>query len=242
MPIVFNFHGFGSNANQQIQYGDFRPLADRDNFLVVAPNGQGTGVGRHWNVTRRPAEADDVAFTLGILDSLESTFCVDAKRVFAAGMSAGGAMSLQLACRASDRFAAFGPVAVVYYTQLCDGARSVPIAAFMGTADPIVPFEGGKVNCCGGSTVPAAPASMAGWAAHDKCAAQPDEHKLSPMVLLRQWPGCAPDGEVRFYIIEGGGHTWPGAAAARGLLGVTTTEINASDTLWAFFQAHPLPA
>jgi polyhydroxybutyrate depolymerase len=224
--VVFNFHGYGSNANQQIQYGDFRPLADRDGFLVVAPNHQGASF----------------TLALGILDSLEANFCVDAKRVFSTGMSLGGAMTVQLACNASDRFAAFGAVAVVYYAPPCDKARSVPIAAFMGTADPIVPFEGGKVRCCGSPNIPAAPASMTNWASHDKCAAQPEEHRVSPAVLLRQWTGCAPAGDVRFYIVEGGGHTWPGAAVRpTGLLGPTTTEINASEILWAFFQAHPLP-
>ena len=241
VPVVFDFHGFGSTANQQIFYGDFRPLADRDAFLIVAPDGEGTGVGRHFNVAALPGQPDDVAFTFSILDSLEKDFCVDAKRVYSAGMSDGGAMTSLLACAAANRFAAFGPVAVVFYSPQCDAARSVPIAAFMGTADPIVPFNGGQVNCCGGATVPAAPTSMAGWAGHDKCAAQPTEKSLGSEVTLRQWTGCAPSGDVRFYIINGGGHTWPGAALAPGFLGHTTKQINASDTLWAFFQAHPLP-
>jgi polyhydroxybutyrate depolymerase len=241
VPVVFDFHGFASTAAQQIAYGDYRPQADRSGALVVAPDGQGQGVGRHWNITRSSTEADDVAFTLGILDRLEADFCVDHRRVFSTGMSAGGAMTVLLACAASDRFAAFGPVAVVFYSPLCDGARSVPIAAFMGTADPIVPFNGGKVNCCGASVVPPAPTSMAGWAAHDHCR-EPEERKLSPMVTLRQWPGCNPPGDVRFYIVEGGGHTWPGAAVDATFLGMTTKEINASETLWEFFQAHPMPA
>jgi polyhydroxybutyrate depolymerase len=240
VPVVFNFHGFASTANQQMLYGDFRPLAERDAFLIVAPSGEGTGVGRHFNVGRLPGQPDDVAFTLSILDSLEKDFCVDAKRVFSAGMSDGGAMTSTLACAASDRFAAFGPVAVVFYAPQCGAARSVPIAAFMGTADPVVPFNGGKVNCCGGSNVPAAPASMAGWASHDGCAPQAEEKSLSSEVTLREWTGCTPAGDVRFYIINGGGHTWPGAAIAPGFLGKTTTQISASDTLWAFFQAHPL--
>ena len=241
VPVVFNFHGFGSTANQQMLYGDFRPFADRDGFLIVAPSGEGEGIGRHFNVGQLPGQPDDVAFTLSILDSLEKDFCVDAKRVYSAGMSDGGAMTSLLACAASDRFAAFGPVAVVFYAPQCGPARSVPIAAFMGTADPIVPFNGGKVNCCGGATVPAAPASMVGWAAHDKCAAQPQEQSLGSEVTLRQWTGCQPAGDVRFYIVNGGGHTWPGAAIAMGFLGKTSKQISASETLWAFFQAHPLP-
>jgi polyhydroxybutyrate depolymerase len=240
VPVVFNFHGFGSNASQQMAYGDFRPLADRDDFLIVAPDGESAAIGRHFNVAQLPGQPDDVAFTLSILDSLEKDFCVDARRVYSAGMSDGGAMTSTLACVASNRFAAFGPVAVVFYNPACGAARSVPIAAFMGNADPVVPFNGGQVNCCDHSTVPAAPASMAGWASHDGCAPQPQEQSLGSEVTLRQWTGCAPQGDVRFYIINGGGHTWPGSIDVR-LLGKTTHQINASDTLWAFFQAHPLP-
>jgi len=240
-PIVFDFHGFGSNAAQQMVYGDFRPLADAHGLIVVAPNGQGQAASRHFNLTNVAGEADDVAFTLAVLDRFEASMCVDTRREYSAGMSDGGGMTSLLACRASDRFAAFGPVAVVFYDPQCATARSVPIAAFQGTADPIVPFNGGAVHCCGGAVVPAAPASMASWAAHDGCGAQPVEDQLSPMVLLRRWSGCSAGAEVRFYIIEGGGHTWPGGAIRLAVLGPTTSQISASDTLWAFFAQHPLP-
>ena len=240
VPVVFNFHGFGSNASQQIVYGDFRSLAEKDDFLIVAPDGVDSAIGRHFNVAQAAGQPDDVAFTLSILDSIEKDFCVDARRVFSAGMSDGGAMTSLLACVASNRFAAFGPVAVVIYNPACNGARSVPIAAFMGNADPVVPFNGGQVNCCDHSAVPAAPTSMAGWASHDGCAPQPQEHTLGSEVTLRQWTGCQAPGDVRFYIINGGGHTWPGAIDVP-RLGKTTHQISASDTLWTFFQAHPLP-
>ena len=241
VPVVFDFHGWGSTATQQIGYGDFRSLAERDDFLIAAPSGEDAPLGRHWNVTQTPGQPDDVAFTFSILDSIEKDFCVDSRRVFSAGMSDGGAMTSLLACVASNRFAAFGPVAVLFYIPACSNARSVPIAAFMGTADPVVPFDGGQVNCCDHSTVLSAPASMAGWAAHDGCAAQPHETKQSSEVTLREWTGCKPTGAVRFYIINGGGHTWPGAGDVP-FLGKTTHQIRATDILWAFFQAHPLPS
>jgi polyhydroxybutyrate depolymerase len=41
------------------------------------------------------------------------------------------------------------------------------------------------------------------------------------------------------YSIIGGGHTWPGAIPLP-KFGLTTTQINASATIWAFFAAHPL--
>ena len=32
-PLVFNFHGYTSNATEQMFYGDFRPIADTAGFL-----------------------------------------------------------------------------------------------------------------------------------------------------------------------------------------------------------------
>jgi len=44
---------------------------------------------------------------------------------------------------------------------------------------------------------------------------------------------------VVLYIIDGGRHTWPGSIpVAR--FGLTTQQVNASDTIWAFLAAHPL--
>ena len=39
VPLVFNFHGYTSNATQQMWYGDFRAIADTAGFIVVHPEG-----------------------------------------------------------------------------------------------------------------------------------------------------------------------------------------------------------
>ena len=39
VPLLFNLHGYGSSNVEQEAYGDFRPVADTANFLVVHPNG-----------------------------------------------------------------------------------------------------------------------------------------------------------------------------------------------------------
>ncbi len=172
-----------------------------------------------------------------LLDHIEATFCVDARRVYAAGMSDGGAMTSVLACKMSNRFAAFGPVAVVV---ACGGPRAVPIMAFAGTADPIVPFNGGKVNCCGGGIVDRARRRR--WRAGPRTtSARPKfvDTQVATDVIRRTWTGCAAGSSVTFYIVEGGGHTWPGSIPVK-TLGRTTTSIDASATLWRFFQSHTL--
>jgi polyhydroxybutyrate depolymerase len=244
VPVVFDFHGYGSNAIEQVIYSNFQPLADANDFLIVAPDGQEPAAGgsRHYNLTGEAGLQDDVAFVGALLDHIEATSCVDAQRVYATGMSDGGAMTSFLACRDPDRFAAFGPVAVVVFIPGCTPSRPVPIMSFNGTADPVVPFAGGAVHCCGGTVLPAPSASMANWAAANGCVATPTEQRLGSQVRLRAWSGCRAGGVVDFYIIDGGGHTWPGSAIKIPSLGLTTDQISATSTLWAFFSAHPLPA
>lgn len=226
VPVVFEFHGYGSNAHLQVLYGDFRPFADREDFLIVAPDGQGGT--RHFNLTGEPGLQDDVAMVGALLDRIEVMFCVDPTRVYSAGMSDGAAMTDVLACRASDRFAAFAPVALLAYRPGCR-AHAAPIVGFAGTADPVVPFGGGHVNCCGRPRVGSAAGAMAGWAGHNGCARAPVDTRLDARTVRRVWSGCR--GDVVFYIMEGGGHSWPGALDDR---------IDASRVIWDFFRAHPL--
>jgi polyhydroxybutyrate depolymerase len=235
VPVVFNFHGFGSNAVQQMAYGNFKPEAERDDFLIVAPDGQDPA-SRHFNLSAEPGLQNDVQMIGALLTHIEATLCVDAQRVYSTGMSDGGATTSVLACMMSNRFAAFAAVAVIL---ACGGKGPVAIMAFSGTADPVVPFNGGKVSCCGNPSVGSAPAAMASWAAHDHCTAQFHDVRLNSEVRRRTWTGCAKNATVVFYIIDGGGHTWPGSIPIASL-GKTTDQIDASTTIWKFFQAHTL--
>ena len=240
VPVVFDFHGFGSNAKQQIVYGNFKPESDRDGFLIVAPDGQDSPGGRHFNLVGESGLQNDVDMVGALLDHLEATLCVDTTRVYATGMSDGGAMTSFLACRAADRFAAFGPVAVMLFLPGCNPGRPIPITSFMGTADPVVPFDGGPVHCCGGVALQAAPDTMAKWAAYDGCGPAFTDEQIGTEVRKRTWSGCK-GAEPTFYIIDGGGHTWPGSIDV-GRLGHTTKQIDASATLWDFFKSHSLPS
>ena len=243
-PVVVNFHGHGSSARNQMDYADFRPLADREGFVVVAPDGQGTP--RRFTLLGATAtEADDVEFAVALVDHLATRLCVDARRVFATGMSNGGALSSVLACRAADKFAAVGAVAAMIYLPPCDGAggRTAPIVAMMGTADPVVPYAGGRVNCCGNPNIPGAEDTLRNFAVRNECDESPTEARPHPTILHRTWTGCVAGAAVELFTVDGGGHTWPGASfdlESRGL-GRTTPDLIATETIWSFFEAHPRP-
>jgi polyhydroxybutyrate depolymerase len=130
----------------------------------------------------------------------------------------------------------------------CDGPP-VPVLAFHGTEDPILPYAGGGLNATTISQQnlykdglpPGLPAplgvddSMALWAAHNGCADQPEEEHLSSEVRKRTWPDC--DADTVLYIVDGGGHTWPGKPFPQfaAMFGPTTVDIDATDLLFQFF-------
>jgi polyhydroxybutyrate depolymerase len=232
MPLVVDFHGANSNMQQQAIYSGFDPLADRDGFIVATPNGVDAAI-RQWHFL---GTQDDVNFAVAIVDELVKNACVDAQRVYATGISSGGAMTASLACQASDTFHGFGPVAADFYIpQICAKATPRPIIIFHGTADPVVPYNGGKI-LTGGTPVQPAEQSAQRWATHNGCTSGPKETTLGTEVVRLDWSGCKEP--VVMYRIVGGGHTWPGSRVTVARLGMTTHQIDASEEMLKFWNAN----
>lgn len=230
-PVVFTFHGRGSNAQQQLLLSGMTQVADREGFLVVAPN----ALGGRWDLTGGEWE-----YLQEVADAVP---CADPDRFYASGMSMGSALTFALACDPQRRFAAFGGVALTLFVPQCQQAPPAPIIYFHGTRDGIVPFDGGRPQ--GEDVVlPAVPDAMRDWAAHNRCTAQ-DRERLGPDVVLRVWSACADGADVEYYRVRGAGHTWPGsepfiADAVEATLGATTQTVDASELMWDFFTEHRL--
>ncbi len=231
MRLVVDFHGATSNMYQQDVYSGFDALADKQGFVAATPNGVDAAV-RQW---RYLGTNHDIDFATAIVRALARDACVDAAHAYAVGISSGGAMSASLACQASATFAGFGPVAAdFYFAPLCGRARRRPIIIFHGTADPVVPYGGGPVGGPGGVRVAPAEKTAAAWAQHNGCTAGAIRTRVAPHVVRLSWKRCAVP--VVMYRIEGGGHTWPGAAIHVDRLGPTTSEISATAQMWKFFS------
>jgi polyhydroxybutyrate depolymerase len=87
------------------------------------------------------------------------------------------------------------------------------------------------------------------WVKLDGCPEKPTTeslpHKTDDSTAVRRSTyGPGSDGsEVILIEIEGGGHTWPGAASfppIERMLGKTTHDISANELIWAFFERHPM--
>jgi polyhydroxybutyrate depolymerase len=258
LPLLFNFHGFTGSAEQQALVSGWENRVDEIDMIVVHPQGTGTPEGNiaHWNLQSGIEGVDDVAFVTELLDQLLTELCIDHTRVYSMGLSNGGYFSALLACRMADRFAAIATVAAIMHVDDCAPSRPVPVLAIHGTDDRIVPFEGGEstltdTGLLGGDVAEqrelqdffamSMPEEVAQWAATDGCAVEPTVTTVSEHVDLTTYTGCDADAEVLFYVVDGGGHTWPSSAvmaAVEGFVGVTTFEIDATTLASEFFSRH----
>jgi polyhydroxybutyrate depolymerase len=233
LPLVLNYHGLGGTALEQEFYSGLLAVSDAEGFILVSPDASGSA--RSWaSFVNIPNGTDDVLFTNALLDALITELCVDQDRVYATGMSNGGFMSSRLGCVLPDRFAAVAPVAGVYFPALETCGSATPIIAFHGTADGTVPFERGRL--LGVIPYDGVRASLAAWAKHNGCGNAAAPRNLRGSVALETFADC--DADTQLYVINGGGHTWPGAMPIASL-GPTTPDIDAAELMWAFFEAHP---
>ncbi len=238
MPLVFNFHGFTSNAQQEELLTGMTQKADTAGFIAVHPEGLGTP--QSWNAGAccgyaAQSNVDDVGFVGAMLDALEAQICVDSHRVYATGMSNGGFLSHRLGCELSTRIAAVAPVAGVLGVPACTPTRPVPIMEFHGTLDPLVPYNGSTVL-----GFPSVPDTFSGWAARDGCTGMPVQTYDNLDSHCATYESCAGGEDVTLCTVDGGGHTWPGGLPVPGL-GYTTPNLSATDAMWDFFTKHPLP-
>jgi polyhydroxybutyrate depolymerase len=251
VPLVLVFHGGGGRASQMAAFTGFDALAEREQFIVAYPD----GIGRHWNDGRGRSHADDVGFIRGLLDELEQFYPVDARRVYATGISNGGFFSNRLACELSDRIAAIASVAATMPEPLgseCNPARPISVLYIQGTEDPLVPIDGGKIGFRHGRSLGhniSLADSVAFWRRVDGITSAPVVENLPHQVddgthVRREvWSGGKDHTEVVEYIIEGGGHTWPDGPQylPKFIVGRASRNLDATSVIYNFFARHSLP-
>jgi polyhydroxybutyrate depolymerase len=238
--LVISIHGFADWPAHQMQISRWNDLADRHGFIVVYPGG--TGFPKHWRTDGQ--DMRDVTFIADLLDALVVRFNIDPTRIYANGLSNGGGMSYLLACRLAHRVAAVGSVSGAYLLPLsaCTPARPVPLIAFHGTADRIVPYNGGPSGPFH-FPFPTVPDWIAAYASRNGCDAVPAALLGHGEVSGVQYASPEGGADVVFYTIKGGGHSWPGGGTIpRFIVGHTTRDIDATGAMWDFFSRHPLPA
>lgn len=251
-PLVIVLHGGGGQAKQVMNFCGFNPLAQREKFLVLYPGGYKKG----WHdgriapkVDAYARNIDDVKFIRTAIDQVSAIFPVDDTRIFVTGISNGAMMAIHLAEKLSEKIRAIAPVAGSIAENAFQDfrlANPVSVLVIHGTADPLVPYDGGPVlgERAGRGRVVSVMKMMERWAAQAHATGDP---------LLVQFPdsdpddGCAadrltysaaPEMSVELIRINGGGHTWPGGKQylPKMIVGNVCRDFKAEEVIWDFFM------
>lgn len=247
VPLLLNLHGYTSNAFEQEVYGDFRPIADTANFILVHPQGTTDAGGiTFWNAFGSPTETvDDVSFISALIDTVAANYNIDEDRVYSTGMSNGGFMSYKLACELSSKIAAVASVTGSMATTLtssCNAGRPVPAMQIHGTSDPTVPYLGNQ-----SLFMEPIEDVVDYWVSNNGCDPTPTQTAVPD---INQTDLCTADhfvysggidgSSVEFFRVNGGAHTWPGTNPVFSSLGVTNQDFSASVEIWRFFSQYRL--
>ena len=250
VPLVLVFHGGSGRPPGMARISGMNGVADRHGFIAVYP----AGLNGQWKDGRTPelSALDDVTFTDALIHKLESDYRIDSKRVYATGLSNGAFFSFRLACDLGDEIVATAPVAGSIGVSLHDACKNEPVSVMMinGTADPLVLYNGGRVGgrfVGQGDSIPVSQAALT-WVRTDGCSPTPRISTLPhadsgsiTTTTIRTFAGCRNGTAVQLYTVTGGGHAWPGGQPflPPAIIGVTSRDFNASETIWQFFAAHP---
>jgi polyhydroxybutyrate depolymerase len=261
-PLVAVLHGNTQTGADMASRTSWPAMAKRDGFGVVFPD----GLNRAWadfrpNANRAgrtpPKGTDDVAFIVELIEKFIADGTADPKRIYVTGVSNGGAMAMTMICARADLFAA-GASVIINLTDdsanACHPSRPVPMLMMNGTADPLIPYEGGR----GTSRFAVAgfwstAKTFAFWRRANACETQDaavidldDRDKTDQSTVTRIESRCPQGRDVVLYRINDGGHRMPCAfpdarfpRLVNAFLGPQNRDIDGAATIWAFFRKFP---
>ena len=222
-PLVLVFHGYTGTARQIMAYSGMNEQADKHGFVVAYPQGSTDSEGNpFFNVGylfHRQNRTDDILFVRLLIAELLQSSDLDPSAVYATGMSNGGDMSYLLACRASDLIAAIAPVAGTMMNDwdgYCKPEGSLPVLAVHGTHDDITWFDGDSKNEGGWGEYRSQEDIIDFWVKHNELDRSSStilvdlDPRDDSRVRLESYWSTSQLARVQFYIVENGGHDWPG--------------------------------
>jgi len=241
LPLVINYHGGGMTMREQMLYTQMNQAAERENFIVVYPQ----GIKNDWNVNLGPGAkdaVDDIGFTEAMLAKLRQDYRIDARRIYATGLSRGGFFSLRIAAELPHLFAAVAVVGASTPQTVADHPVKpgrIGVMHILGTGDDIVAYEGKK-----GGYLSAVESHQYWLRNNGMSEAVASERVIDPdkrdETEVRHVEAGLDGINVALVTVKNGGHTWSGADPFNvGLpLGKTSRDIQANQVIWDFLSKH----
>ncbi len=239
VPLLFNFHGRTGTATQQMNWCDFRPIADTAGFIIVHPQGLLFNGVTCWNVGGEGftlgMTTDDIGFTEAMIDTIAGQYNIDLTRVYSTGYSNGGFFSFELACQLGYNIAAIASVGGSMTPETlanCNPQHPTPVLQIHGTDDTIVPYDG--VSWSEPVTT-----AISYWVNYNNTASIPivtvvpdintSDSSTVEHYIYQNGDSCT---SVEHYKVIDGGHDWPGSWG--------NMDINSSSLIWSFVSQYDI--
>lgn len=251
-----------NGSYQLLYDSKFHELAEEEGFIVIAPNavaihsdGTLSSVGKgstelgvsadqvRWNVGMYdPIDAygvNDVSYLISLIDYFDEKGVVDTNRVFSSGLSHGACMSIRLAVEASDRFAGIGSVAGLLFSQhdTAIPEEDIKLVFIHGTADWVVPITG--MIYSGWVFAHPLEDTISWFMNHYGMESTPVGVALEPVnpdddtrITFYDYGSNGGTGSIVQYVVEGGGHSWPGGTNYGLGAAPVSSQISASEVIW----------
>ena len=239
MPLLIGLHGGLGSGQQFAENSQFEREAQLKGFVAVFPD----GVARTWNGGNCCGQAaardiDDVGFLADLIEHIATTLPIDRERIFMAGHSNGGIMAFRFGCERPDLVRAVGSVAGSLEIPSCPASSGTSLLAIHGDADQSHPLDGGQgPRSIAGVDFVSQERSLELWTAGMRCEAEP-EHSVAGAITSTNWTNCKDGARATLIIIADADHPWPGGVGGRPeAQGRTSAAIDATTTLWAFFES-----
>ncbi|MEP2705657.1 MAG: alpha/beta hydrolase-fold protein [Roseibium sp.] len=141
LGAIFYLHGHRGKALNALRNKNFQRMADELGVAFVAVQ----GVNGTWSFPTAPRSLrDEYVFFDEVLSDLSNRFGVDRDRTMLSGFSSGGFMTWYMACKQSDRFSGYAPIAGAFWEPLPTNCETEPPYLFHvhGKSDTVVPLAG----------------------------------------------------------------------------------------------------
>ena len=245
VPVVLAFHGEGGTIEELERDCGLHTARPAARFAIVYAEGyHGT-----WNAGRccgdaMRAEMDEARFVRAIVEDLAALLNIDRRRVYATGISNGAMLCYWLACNLAGEIAAIAPVNGGMSVAGAAPERPVPILHIQAADDEHIAGAAGDPSAHAGLS--AARQAIAFWREVNRLDGEARTDVFGDSADCTIYSGADGEPEIRFCVVAGLGHRWPGEpAAARDRRAETVppslSRDKVNEAILRFFAEHSLP-
>jgi polyhydroxybutyrate depolymerase len=235
LPLLIVLHGLTQTGGGVMDITNFNTIAEQEKFIVVYPSGLNNAWNANMNVS--VSTADDKGFLEALIGHFQQNFNTNPSKQYLCGFSNGAFMSHKMACESDLCFAGIatisGTMSDTVYAN-CNPSKATSVLHIHGTADAVVPYNGGAAT---GASVDQ---TIQKWRSFLGCSTNPTTSDFQNTNLFDlstaqriTYSNCGEQTLEHIKVI-GGGHQWPGISTWNGGVGTINMDFYSPQIIWDF--------